>query len=192
MEQDVEPINDQVSDNFDLDDQLDKDTQGAGTFSDPGDPDDYTLEDEDQPIKTLSECRRDAKAAVDLMDGLQTTVLKRYVYPKTILEKGDKDKLRRYFDENERSEDVFEAHKRYLKLVEYSEALPFEKEDKERIIKPLSRIIHKYQTKTLSPEWTLVLAVLIVMLPRLQPLFPSIFSGIESFTGNLFGAKKDE
>lgn len=191
MEQDVEPINEQVSDNFDLDNQLDKDTQGADTFSDTGDPEDYT-EDEDQPLKTLSECRRDAKAAVDLVDGLQTTVLKRYVYPKTILVKGDKDKLRRYFDENERSEDVFDAYKRYQKLVEYSEALPFDKEDKERIIKPLSRIIQKYQTKALSPEWTLVLAVLIVMLPRLQPLFPSIFSGIESFAGNLFGAKKDE
>ncbi len=129
---------------------------------------------EEPSTLTLAQCRKSANGMVDLMDGTVSLVLPS-VYKKRLFatkQKFNEAKMlaRKYrnniqpVDENE--QDLIDKYHDYL---DYVDDLPIEDDEKELIAKPLADVLFKHQ-KTMSPEFSLVIAVATVYLPKTLPL----------------------
>lgn len=161
---------------YQLDDSFEDEEKDEAGDDGPGiDFDDDDQEDEVKPL-SKADARSLAKQLVDDLSALQKTALAGFVYPNTILRKGD------FTLEKESRNGIFSPEHAAAKerMAEYEHKLaelPFTKEEKEQIAKPLAAVILKYQSMMkISAEFSLVLAVFLVMLPRLEPLLSNLFS----------------
>lgn len=139
---------------------------------------------QDDPVISAGGFKRMAKRWIQTFNVFQKTLLKPS-YQRTILEKGDIEKMRSYrkdaelskcditdiYHENEESYHVIERFDKYMKAVE---DLPLTQEEIDDLTEPLSEVIQKYNSMQVGPEGQLLLAVLVIMLPRVEPVFPSI------------------
>ncbi|MBO0946988.1 hypothetical protein [Fibrella forsythiae] len=163
------------------------------------DPGDFDLEvDQDpvstdpgaEPTKNRAFFRRQATQFVKTFNVAQKTVLSSVVYPKTILEPGDKQLVADYrvkYKTRSKSnkleipaegDELYDALRRYEQLDQAISELPLSAEEQADLIAPLTDVLEKHQQKALTPEWALVVAVFLVMLPRLEPVFPKLFSSL--------------
>ena len=164
----------QTDDSFEEEDTVDEDLPGGDSSGDNDADDDYQ-EDEVKPLGK-AEARALAKQLVDDFSALQKTALAGFVYPNTILKKGDFT-LEKEYKQGSRSVAHDAAKSRVDEYEHMVSTLPFTREEKDQIAKPLSAVILKYQTMVkMGPEFSLVLAVFLVMLPRLEPMLANLFS----------------
>ncbi len=115
-----------------------------------------------------------------------------WFYKKTILEKGDEKKmadfvrLHRGKTEKEmqdiisNDDNLWPVQNRFDRYLKAMEAAPLSSEEMEFIAEPLSELIIKYRWMQLGPEWSLVIAVLLIMLPRLEPVIPGLKKAFSS------------
>lgn len=185
---------------IDLEKELDQETESTQTGSDfepdlgpaPSADDfdmdeDWPVEDEPEPTQqdqsrfTPDYLRKTANRWVRAFDSLQRALI-RPLYKKTILHEGDEAKAkawtRKYEETGGKMQDIiagdWETKERLDRYTKAMESLPLSDDEREAIAEPLSELIEKYKHLQMSPEWALVFAVAIVMLPRLEPVFPSI------------------
>jgi hypothetical protein len=117
-----------------------------------------------------------------------------YFYKRTILAKGDVEKMKVFVDQHKgmsekqmedainNDQEMFSVNTRFDRYLKAIDSVKFTDEEMDYIAEPLSDLIIKYRHLQLGPEWSLVLAVAIVMLPRFEPMFPGlgkIFSSAE-------------
>jgi hypothetical protein len=117
-----------------------------------------------------------------------------YLYKKSVLKKGDQEKMaefvRTHAGQSEKQmeeaissdDNLWPVKNRFDKYIKACDEIPLSQEEIEYIAEPLSELIIKYKFMQLSPEWSLVIAVLIVMLPRFEPLMPGIGKIISTAT----------
>ncbi|MBO0930350.1 hypothetical protein [Fibrella aquatilis] len=162
-----------------------------GDFEADPQPDDTTADPDAEPPKTRSFYRRQATQFVRTFDVAQKTVLASFVYPRTMLEPGDRALVSEYrtrYKTAKRSnrlevpvegDPLWDALRRYEQLDAAVGELPLTDDEKADLVAPLTDVLEKHQKKALTPEWALVVAVFLVMLPRLEPLFPNLFSSLQ-------------
>ena len=134
------------------------------------------------PAPNKSFWRSQARMWVNAFNTLQQSVLGSYVYPKAILEPADRRKLNRFKEKSKgkRKEDLFldddiqAVLDRYAELDSQIGKLPFSADEKETLTAPLADLLAKHQQGKLSPEVALLIAVSIVMIPRLAPGLPLV------------------
>lgn len=186
---------------IDLEKELDKPTEEVYTGEDfedqepesieSDDFEDSALFDQEEPDEDPENSFHDkfspdylhktAQRWVKAFDHLQRGIM-RTMYRKTMLKDGDADKAKQWARQYEKSggkmEDIingdWETKERLDKYTEALKELPFTEADREAIAEPLSELIEKYKHLQLSPEWALVFAVSIVMLPRIEPIMPNL------------------
>lgn len=157
----------------------------------PGEPADLVDPDNDaEPAKNRAFFRRQAKQFVKTFDVAQKTVLGSIVYPKAILEPGDRELVADYrvkyktsrksnrLEIPAKGDELYDALQRYEKLDQACSELPLTPEEQADLIAPLTDVLEKHERKALTPEWALVVAVFLVMLPRLEPMFPKLFASL--------------
>ncbi|MEL6558340.1 MAG: hypothetical protein AAFQ94_09160 [Bacteroidota bacterium] len=147
----------------------------------------------DEPVTSPGGFKRMAKRWIKTFNVFQKTLLKP-AYKKSMLQTGDIDKMAKYkehaestkkdvtdiYHSHEGSYEVFQRFERYARAVE---DLPLTQEEIDDLTEPLAEVIQKYSYMQVGPEGQLLLAVLVIMLPRIEPVFPSItklFSGATS------------
>jgi|GEM_PF-3353140 len=193
------PMTKKKSEEIDLEKELDKSTEEINTAPDfeEAEPEeneddfeeDYSaLMDEDgdmdesapEPTHTKEYIKKTADRLVSAFDILQRAIMKP-LYKKTMLRPGDADKAKKWARERENGQKIedivagdYDTKERLDAYVKALETLPLSDDDKEAIADPLSELVEKYRHLQLSPEWALVFAVGIVMLPRLEPLLPNM------------------
>lgn len=114
------------------------------------------------------------------------------LYRKTILAKGDVEKMQNFVRENralsekEKEAAMHSDHElskvadRFDKYLKACEEIPLNADEIEELSQPLSELIIKYKNLQLGPEWMLAIGVGFVSVSRLVPLFPDlskIFAG---------------
>ena len=154
----------------------------------------------EQPKATVEEkakFQRSAERYVKAFNSLLKIVLPSW-YRSKIMVKGDweaikevkkkKDLNPRFNIEEAITNDskLYAAMKRFEKLEEYINDAPLTKEEQKDISDSLSEVIEKYRWMQVGPEGALIISVGLVMLPRLEPLFPNL----SGFFTRIF--KKDE
>lgn len=73
------------------------------------------------------------------------------------------------------SEDkLYYALKRYEALEQYISDIPLTQDEQNDLAEPLAELIEKRRAMKLTPELSLLLSAGIIMIPRLEPFFPSI------------------
>lgn len=150
-------------------------------------PDDFEDDDdpepgEQEPVQDKSFWREQARMWISAFDTLQRSALANYVYPKAILEPTDRQKLARFKnrtkgrrkDDIVYDDDIQSVLDRYAELEENIGKLPFSSGEKETLTAPLANLLEKHQSGQLSPEVALIIAVAIVMIPRLAPGLPLV------------------
>lgn len=119
-----------------------------------------------------------------------------YLYKKSVLKKGDQEKMNEFVrtqkaaGQSERQmeeaissdNELWPVKNRFDKYLKACDEIPLSQDEIDYIAEPLSELIIKYKFMQLSPEWSLVIAVLIVMLPRFEPFMPGIGKIISSAT----------
>lgn len=115
------------------------------------------------------------------------------MYRNRIMKPGDSEKVDELIAENpnfsvkeaiKKDPELLPLLKRYQRLENSIKELPFTDEEIKDIAEPLSEVLAKNPTWKISPETSLVMSVAMVMLPRLEPLFPNIGSFFERITGS--------
>lgn len=170
-----------------------EDFDDPSVMNDTHDLDDDDAEDEPAaPSKSVLK-----KSATRIVKAFSSVVklLAKKVYPAKILEPGDGElhaQIRAQVDAAPKSQktDVFnsliaqpeaaEMYERFLACQSAIEAAPLDQEEIEAIAEPLSDCLEKWKAAP-GPETALIIAVLVVMLPRIEPLFPGL--------SKAFGAK---
>ena len=139
-----------------------------------------TYSEEDEEPGYAPDPKVSARRWIKAINVLQKGILRR-MYKKKILNEGDDEKVRKWkrdhqINPNARIEDVLEGDAetfdrvdRFMKAVE---ELPFTEDDINDMAEPLSEVIQKYKRLQMSPELALVISVMIVMLPRIEPVMP--------------------
>jgi hypothetical protein len=109
-----------------------------------------------------------------------------WFYRKTILAKGDEEKMAAFVRKNRgkteremqdaisNDDTLWPVQTRFDRYMKALEAAPLSEEEMQFISEPLSELIIKYRWMQLGPEWSLVIAVFLVMLPRLEPVIPGL------------------
>lgn len=109
-----------------------------------------------------------------------------YLYKKTVLRPGDQERMAQFVRSNagksERemetiisSDDtMWPVKTRFDKYLKACEEIELSQDEINHIAEPLAELIVKYRWMQLSPEWSLVIAVCIVMLPRFEPMIPNL------------------
>lgn len=112
-------------------------------------------------------------------------------YRSKIMKKGDFEKINEYRKKKEldprfnledaiTSDDhLYKAFKRYEKLEEYINDAPLTADEQKDLVEPLSEVIEKYKFLQMGPEGQLLLSVGLIMLPRLEPMFPNLSGFVE-------------
>jgi len=130
---------------------------------------------DENKILSLNECKLNADAIVDLVDGVAVSTFP-MLYKKRLLGSNQNyleakelaDKLR--IDKNATiTEDELKIIKKLENYNEYRSLIELQDDEKELIAKPLSQVLYKHQ-KQASPETMLMIAVGTVYLPKLLPI----------------------
>jgi hypothetical protein len=135
-----------------------------------------------------------AKSAADRYVKMFSSFLKLILTPlyrKTILHKEDPKKMdefrRKHAGQSEKQMDeavhsdhemwpVVNRFDQYMKAVA---EIPLDEDERDMIATPLSDVLYRYRSFRLSPGWMLIVAVCIVMLPRLVSLIPDVNKAAE-------------
>jgi hypothetical protein len=169
------PSTDDLSDDFDEAEEVETETE-----KDP----------ENEIPLSKAEIKKAAKRWIGLFDKMQKPFLVN-AYEKAILKPGDEQLLKSHQknvdltgpkkikDAISENDDLYYVLKRYDEYIDACKNIPFSEEEKEMIAEPLAELVEKYKKMHLSPEMALVAAVVMVMLPRVEPLFPQFFKGIK-------------
>lgn len=141
------------------------------------------IDPEDEPPKAKKfNAKKIAYYWIRSFNIIQKRVMKS-LYKKTILQKGDQEAVERNIQQEDAGIVIGEPEKgtpeyfqrqRMEKFLKYCEAAPFTDDEVEMLVDPLAQVVEKYKALQLTPEGQLALAVFFVMLPRLDPLFPSL------------------
>ena len=125
--------------------------------------------------------KQQAKMYLKSLDRIQRMVLP-FLYKKAILEENDPANLAAYqakraadksltvADAISDNDELYWTLERYRELDEACTAIPLTDEDYQYLTDPLGQVIQKHRALQAGPEGQLVLALLIVMTPRLAPL----------------------
>jgi hypothetical protein len=160
------------------------------------DPDDFDEPEEEapeepqpeEPVKDKSFYKRSAARMVKAFSSLLKVGAKK-VYKKSVLKPGDIEEMSELkkrielsgkpqdraiadaVSDNDKLYHVFKRFEEYDRLVKEA---PLTEEEQEILIEPLSEVIEKHKFLQAGPEAALLMAVLIIMLPRLEPMFPNV------------------
>jgi hypothetical protein len=127
---------------------------------------------------------------IGLFDHLQKPFLVN-AYSKAILKPGDTEALtdaqKRYDLSNEKkiqeavseNDHLYGILKRFDEYQQAIKGISFTEEEKEMIAEPLAEVVEIYKNMHMSPQMALLAAVAMVMLPRIEPIFPQLFKGIK-------------
>lgn len=166
-------------------------SEDSGSFFDELDLDEPEIDEEseefdEEPGESKESLQKMARRFVRFFDALQRLSL-RPVYKRTILRPGDKEAADEFIRRakssgNSSIQDIdgLESDQvaRIEKFMEAMKDLPLSDDDMESLIDPLADVIEKHRSLRMSPEAALVFSLLIVMLPRIEPIMPGL--------GNLF------
>ena len=146
--------------------------------------------DEQEPVRVHSaaDLKKSAQRWIDFIDNLQKPALVAS-YRRTILQPGDEERMSRY--EQERAargkysiqdavsddSDFYHILERAREYGELCDKAAFTTDEKESLAGPLAEVLEKHSRLQLSPEMALLLAVAMVMLPRVAPLIPQFRKG---------------
>lgn len=111
-----------------------------------------------------------------------------WLYRKSVLEEGDQERMGAWVRDQKRQgrseremeeaissdSSMWPVKNRFDRYLKACEEVPLNAEEMEMIAEPLSQLIIKYKTLQLGPEWSLVIAVFIVMLPRFEPMLKNL------------------
>ncbi len=129
---------------------------------------------ESKPL-TLSECKLNADAIIDLVDGVACSTFpilyKKRLFGNSTNYQEAKDLAEKLkINKNvEITEDELKIIRKLEDYKEYRALLELQDDEKELIAKPLSQVLYKHQ-KQASPETLLMIAVGTVYLPKILPL----------------------
>lgn len=159
-------------------------------------------EPEPEPVKRVNPIAPEKIA--DVFVNFTSRVLElggKKVYPSVILEPGDAAKLNdlsrrvrlgrplskgEVFDEATKEDPaLIDVLLRWEKCDEAIKGAPFTDEEKEYLREPLGLVIEKYDFLKAGPELVLLMAVCLVMIPRITPLMP----GFSSFLSETLSTK---
>ena len=145
-----------------------------------------------------------SRSLVDLVSNTCAIVGSR-LYPSKILHDGDAEKLealKRKIDLHrgpetkdeliksacEADPDLRDVLLRTSKVAEANKKAAFTQEEKESLIKPLAEVVEKYSLLQIGPEAMFIIALALVMAPRIMPLFP----GYANFVSEKFSFKEPD
>lgn len=182
----------------DLIDQLKQETEQAPIAPQVFTPDDTEttsfepattehLKDQEDPDPTITQDKASsmARSWVKMFSSLMKLVFKP-IYKKTILAKGDIEKMEAFRQKNagmsekqmeealHSEHDLYPVANRFDRFMKAVEDLPLDQDEIDSIANPLSEVIVKYRKLQLGPEWMLLFAVCLVMVPRLSPMMPDL------------------
>lgn len=155
-----------------------------GAFEQPPAPP-VDLPESDIPSWSMSKAKATATRWVKMFSSFMVMMLKP-AYRSTILVKGDVQKMADFTQTHKgKSEQEMEAElkqspemqqvanrfDKYMKAVQDS---PLAEDEIEMLADPLAECILKYKHLQLGPEWSLVLAALVIITPRLTPMMPDL------------------
>ncbi|MGI4862455.1 MAG: hypothetical protein ACRYFZ_00915 [Janthinobacterium lividum] len=148
--------------------------------------------DEDEPtaapLPTPEDARKSARRWIDFIDNMQKPALIAS-YRNAILRPGDEARMDAY--EQERAgrgrysiedavtddKDFYYVLARAKEFAELCDKAAFTEDEKQSLTDPLAEVLEKHSRLQLSPEMALLLAVAMVMLPRVAPLIPQFRKG---------------
>jgi hypothetical protein len=137
-----------------------------------------------EPEFTSSAAKSTARRYLQMASSFLKLIL-RPIYKKTILQKQDISKMAEFNRKNSGKSEkqmeealhsesemwpVVNRFERYMKAVK---EIPFDDDELEMMATPLSELIIKHKALRLSPEWMMVIAVSMVMLPRITNMIPT-------------------
>lgn len=153
-------------------------------------PDPEATEDEPTaaPLPTPEDARKSARRWIEFVDNIQKPALIAS-YRQTVLRPGDEARMDAF--EQERAargrysiedavtddKDFYHVLARAKEFTELCDRAPFTDDEKESLTGPLAEVLEKHSQLQLSPEMALLLAVAMVMLPRVAPLIPQFRKG---------------
>jgi hypothetical protein len=146
--------------------------------------------DDEEPVRVHSaaDLKKSARRWIDFVDNLQKPLLVAS-YRKTILHPGDEERMDaheqqraqrgRFSIEDAVTEDSTFYHvlTRAREFTDLCDKAAFTEDEKESLTGPLAEVLERHSRLQLSPEMALLLAVAMVMLPRVAPLIPQFRKG---------------
>lgn len=178
--------------------ELNQETENANntrseTKVEPTPINDEHFEEEVQPVQPKPEAPAPTQAMIRKMaaswvNKFNTLIRMIFtpIYKMKILEEGDIEKIAAFRKKNpglsdakldeaiHNDSEMWPVVNRMDKFMKVVKEVPFTEEEKEDLIEPLAQLIEKYKKLQLGPEWMLAISVFLVMLPRIEPLFPNI------------------
>lgn len=160
---------------------------GADDFDaeEPEETADDQIQEPDRPPMGANEAKVSARWYIKAFNLVQKTILKP-IYRSRLLQEGDIEKVREaskrakeagakhiqdLYAEGDPMYDVCARFDRYLDAVN---DLPLTKDEQSELLEPLAAVIEKYRWMQMGPEGQLLLAVFVIMAPRLEPALPGI------------------
>ena len=156
----------------------------------PEQPSAEVVDDDEEaiPLRTPADAKKSARRWIDFIDNLQKPMLVAG-YRRTVLHPGDEARMTAY--EQKRTakgrysiedavtddSDFYFILERAREYGELCDAAAFTEDEKESLTGPLAEVLEKHSRLQLSPEMALLLAVAMVMLPRVAPLIPQFRKG---------------
>ncbi|OJW76314.1 hypothetical protein [Spirosoma sp. 48-14] len=141
--------------------------------------------DDAEPEKSFKDYLEEAGLFINLFDSLQSGVLKP-IYRSKYQEPDDADLIRRYKEETRQikagtlleenrtvgTDPFLDAVQRVADCNDAVKTLPFTAREKTKLKEPLAKVLEKYSSVSISPEMALLLAVLMIMAPRIIQVLP--------------------
>jgi hypothetical protein len=137
------------------------------------------------PPVSRADIERMAASWIDKADVFQRMCFKP-TYTWALLEKGDLEAFKEFERKNSGMTDkeisdaisnddkMWSISQRMKKCAAAIEKVPYTKEEKEDLLKPMADLIEKYKKLQLGPEWMLLISLFFIMLPRVEPFMPDI------------------
>lgn len=147
-----------------------------------------STDDEPTVLHSVEDTRKSARRYIEFVDNLQKPLLVS-AYRKTILHPGDESLMESYELERAKrgkysvedavseNDELYHAMTRAREFMQLCDSAPFTNDEKESLTGPLAEVLQKHQAMHLTPEMALLLAVAMVMLPRVAPLIPQFRKG---------------
>ena len=151
---------------------------------------DLDTEEPPAPAMTAKEAGLSATWYIKAFNLFQKTILKP-LYRKRMLQEGDIEKVREasrkaknkgakhiqdLYVEGDPMYDVCARFDRYMEAIE---DLPLTPAEQKELMEPLAAVIEKYKWMQMGPEGQLLLAVFVIMAPRIEPAMPGLFDKLK-------------
>jgi|GEM_PF-2796698 len=142
---------------------------------------------------------KNLKAIAETMVRFFSTLLSfgaKKLYPDAILKEGDLEKVANMnqaldlVPENQKEATFLEAtradsglyysFKRYTNVQELIQDAPLTEAEQELLVQPLVEVIAKHKFLQVGPEANLVMVLILIMVPRIEPLFPNLVKVLDN------------